>query len=318
MAATPIDVWPVGPGWLAEPKFDGWRMALYRLPDQVILQSRPGRDLSRYFPEIVAAGMRLKAGTVLDGELVAWSPEGRTDFAALQRRVVRLAAMPSTHLVVFDLLEHPSDGVMVDQPLSARRRALELLLRARPDPRLVLCPQTASMAAASDWMAWGSAGIEGVVLKQADGRYRFGRRDWAKMRARHPVELVVGGVTGALSRPSTLLLGEVAGSGRLVFRGRTGPLRSRDRAELGQLLPVLTGGVRPWPNPLPGRWANLTAQQPLPYEEVEPVLVVEVDVDAAFEAGRWRHPLRYRRIRAELLPMQLLRMAGDDWDQPLE
>ncbi len=103
-----------------------------------------------------------------------------------------------------------------------------------------------------------------------------------------------------------------------LVRGDDRGLHPRDQVELGQLLPVLAGGAGPWPNPLPGRWTNLSTHEPLPYEEVEPLLTVEVDVDSAFEAGRWRHPLRYRRIRAELLPMQLLRMAGDDWDQPLE
>ncbi|MEV0453816.1 ATP-dependent DNA ligase [Catellatospora methionotrophica] len=317
MAAAPVAAWPAGPGLVAEPKWDGWRLALFRLPGGVVLQGRSGRDLTRYFPEIADAGMGLPVGTVLDGEVVVWAG-GRTDFSLLQRRIARPVPDPPAHLVVFDILEDPGAGVVVALPLLRRRELLERLLGAYPDPQLVLCPQSSTAAGAADWMQWGAAaGIEGVVVKAAAGAYRFGRRDWAKFRSRHPVDLVVGGVTGSLSRPGSLLLGELVGA-RLVFRARTGPLAARDRAELGQLLPMLAGGGRGWPNPLPGRWVNLTSQEPMPYQQVEPVLTVEVDVDAAFDraVGRWRHPVRYRRIRADLLPMQLDRIFGHDWKVP--
>ncbi|MEU7822940.1 ATP-dependent DNA ligase [Catellatospora sp. NPDC049133] len=298
MAAAAAASWPVGEGWLAEPKWDGWIAIAFRTPDGVYLQSRHGRDLSRYFPDVVAAAMRLPVGTVLDGELVAWAGH-RTDFALLQRRVSRPGADPPVYLVCFYLLEHPG-GVLVDEPLSVRRAALEQLLTAYPHPQLVICPQATPAAAVDEWALWDQAGIEGVVFKPAAGSYRPGSRDWRKVRTMHPVDLVVGGVTGSLNRPGTLLLGEAVGH-QFYFRGRTAPLAARDKEQLGELLPLLAGGGRPWPNPMPGRWVNLTAEQPLPYHGVEPVLVVEVDADTAVDHGRYRHMLRLRRVRLDLL-----------------
>ncbi|HXO38359.1 MAG TPA: hypothetical protein VN872_06965, partial [Candidatus Acidoferrum sp.] len=62
---------PRGSGWLYEPKWDGFRCLAFRQGDEVVLQSKAGQPLGRYFPEIVAALLALPARKfVLDGELV--------------------------------------------------------------------------------------------------------------------------------------------------------------------------------------------------------------------------------------------------------
>ncbi|MFI0797023.1 hypothetical protein ACH4OY_30725 [Micromonospora rubida] len=107
--ATPVDAVPDGPGLVHQPKWDGWRCLAFRHADAVYLQSRTGKDLTPYFPDIIRAVRPLPAGVVLDGELVVWQHE-RTNFALLQRRVtagtglLRMAREHPAHYVVFDLL----------------------------------------------------------------------------------------------------------------------------------------------------------------------------------------------------------------------
>ena len=128
---------PEGEGWSYEPKWDGFRAIAFVDGDEYYLQSRNGRPLGRYFPEL-----RFPPGEyVLDGELVILGDGGRQEFDALQQRIhpaesrVRLLAeeMPA-RFVAFDLLEH--DGkVLLDEPFTRRRERLEGARRRadRPD-----------------------------------------------------------------------------------------------------------------------------------------------------------------------------------------
>ncbi|MFT4470802.1 ATP-dependent DNA ligase, partial [Arthrobacter sulfonylureivorans] len=90
-----------GPGALPggawyEPKWDGYRAVLARDGDDTSIWSRQGKDLSRYFPDLInAAAELLPPGCLLDGEVVIWS-EDRLDFTALQQRLVTSAkALPT-------------------------------------------------------------------------------------------------------------------------------------------------------------------------------------------------------------------------------
>jgi len=183
MTATRIDAWPSGDGWVVEPRFDGWRACVFRLADRVWVQSRSGRDLARYFPDIVAAARTLPVGSVIDGELVIWNGE-RTDSTLLRERITGdTGPSPGSeaHLVAFDLLQHPA-GVLLDRPLSRRRTQLSSLLAQAPAV-FDLVPQAVAGAAAEELMSiWGSAGIESVVVKGARGRYRPGRSGWFTRR----------------------------------------------------------------------------------------------------------------------------------------
>jgi ATP-dependent DNA ligase len=153
MTAAPITAWPTGGTYLVEPKFDGWRTCLFRLPDQVWLQSRNGRNLARYFADIVIAAQALPVGTVIDGELVIWAGD-RTDFTLLQQRITtspHRAPTHPAHLVVFDLLQHPVDGVLADRPLTERRARLTDVIATAPTA-FALCPQGDTWVQADDWM----------------------------------------------------------------------------------------------------------------------------------------------------------------------
>jgi ATP-dependent DNA ligase len=312
MLATGVDVVPEGPGLAYEPKWDGWRCLAFRGADRVYLQSRAGRNLTSYFPDISrAVRATVPPGTVLDGELVVWERE-RTNFALLQRRITagrQLLLFVREHpayYVVFDVLG-VSGRSLLNAPLSERRALLVDLLAGAP-PQLVLSPQTSDVEQASEWLStWTVAGIEGVMIKRLAGRYEPGRRVWQKYRAYCTTEAIVGGVTGSISDPHTLLLGKFDRHGRLRYTGRTHPLRPEQRRELSPLLaPVYAqrpGGplVHPWPQPLPASWSGqLDRPEPLRYVQVQPTVAAEIDVDTAFEHHRWRHRVRYLRPRLDL------------------
>jgi ATP-dependent DNA ligase len=166
--------------------------------------------------------------------------------------------------------------------------------------------------------------VEGVVAKRLGSAYQPGARsrDWVKVRARSTTEAIIGGVTGTVTEPDTVLLGRFDPAGRLRYLGRTSPLRPAQRRELAALLTPAgyrsrRGGVdHPWPQPLPAGWTGrFQTAQPLPYVRVEPTVVAEVHVDAALQDQRtWRHGARYQRARPDLsvYDVPLLTTAWDD------
>ncbi|WP_316250286.1 ATP-dependent DNA ligase [Micromonospora aurantiaca (nom. illeg.)] len=312
MLAAPVDAVPEGPNLIYEPKWDGWRALAFRGASDVYLQSRAGRNLTPYFPDITRAVRAfVPPGAVLDGELVVWE-RGRTNFALLQRRVtagrqlLREAREHPAYYVTFDLLVDAGGEPVLDAPLAERRARLMRLLAGAP-PQLAVTPQSADLSEVSEWLTtWTAAGVEGVVIKRLDSRYEPGRRGWAKFRARATTEAIIGGVTGSIRNPETALLGRFDRRGRLRYTGRTHPLATPQRLELASLLspprptdrPVV---IHPWPDPLPAAWSGqFERPEPLRYAQVEPTVVAEIQVDTAYEHHRWRHRVRYARPRPDL------------------
>ncbi|MEV6833521.1 ATP-dependent DNA ligase [Streptomyces sp. NPDC051133] len=290
-------------GHAYEQKPDGYRALLFAQPGHAYLQSRNGADLTPAFPDLAAAALALDRPLVLDGELVVVH-DGRLHFGALQARArrrgrgaVQAAADQPAHLIVFDVLEAGIE--LLDQPYLERRASLEGLFA---DGVLVapftLCPATTDRAIAEDWLdpAWGTAGIEGVVVKGLDQPYWPGRRGWIKVRARETAEGLVGGVTGSVRAPGTLLLARYDSAGRLRLVARTAALPAAARREVGALL-TPAGADHPWHG---ARFSAGWGRGDLDFTPVEPELVAEFLADTAVDDGRWRHPVRFVRIRADL------------------
>ncbi|WP_243719572.1 ATP-dependent DNA ligase [Actinomadura sp. KC06] len=294
-----------------EPKFDGFRaIAMVGEDGAVRLSSRRRTRLDDAFPEIVAAVReRLAPGTVVDGEIVRWGTGGRLDFGALQRRHVagrrraELARTEPCHYVVFDVLE--SDGEdLRPRPLRDRRAVLETLLgdADAASARVVAVPQTSDAEEARVWFdALAAQGVEGLVVKDADGPYLEGRRRWRKVKRRVTTEAIVGGVTGTRQAPESLILGRHDNDGRLRVVARTTPLPPEARASLGDVLRH-AGPDHPWPAELPAGFAGgpYGTHPPIRYVRTEPETVVEISADTAVEQGRWRHPVRFVRLRPDL------------------
>src|SRR5438105_3043243 len=130
--ARPVPELPAGAIWRYEPKWDGFRCLAFRDGDRIELRSKSGQPLARYFPDIAAALLRLRARRfALDGEIVI-PVERRLSFEALQlrlhpaaSRVRKLAAAHPALLIVFDLLVDERGRALDALPLAERRARLE-------------------------------------------------------------------------------------------------------------------------------------------------------------------------------------------------
>src|ERR1700720_3209137 len=125
LAATKL---PVGPAWSYELKFDGYRAIAVRANGRVRLLSRNGKDFTKRFASIARALEALPDDTVIDGEIVAYSDDGRPSFNVLQNH---RGAGPELHLYAFDLLTLRGTD-LTREPLEERRE----ILRAEVMPLL--------------------------------------------------------------------------------------------------------------------------------------------------------------------------------------
>ncbi|NEK60066.1 ATP-dependent DNA ligase [Geodermatophilus sabuli] len=292
-------------GVLYEPKWDGYRLVVVRTGSSTRVWSKQGRDLSARFPDVVAAALaQVPAGTVVDGEVVVWNG-ARLDFGLLQRRMVTapgrlgplVAASPASY-VAFDLLALGGRDLR-GRPLRERRAALAELA-GRWAPPMQLSPATTDPAEARQWSTdYRPAGVEGLVAKGAGTRYAPGRREWVKVKSWETTEVVAGGVIGPIERPGQLVAGRYR-DGELVVVGRSSPLSPAQSAELAAVLRPAPAD-HPWPDRIgTGRFGG--GRLSVSLTRVAPEVVVEVSADAALQAGVFRHPLRYVRIRPDLEP----------------
>jgi hypothetical protein len=129
------------------------------------------------------------------------------------------------------------------------------------------------------------------------------------VKHRETREVIVGGVLGPISHPEVVIAGLYTDQGELVVVGRTVPLKPDQSAQLAALLSPATSG-HPWPDEITSyRCGGPDSKKPL--TKVEPTVVAEVTADAATQAGQARHGMRYIRLRTDLRPEDLPRLASD-------
>lgn len=170
--------------WLIEWKWDGIRAQIVRRGDSFSIWSR-GEDLiTDRFPDLHADAQSLPAGTVLDGEIVAWREDHVLPFAEMQRRIGRkqlgkkiLSDAPA-RFIAFDVLEEAGDDIRT-LPMSQRRLRLETLLSDRGEQSRFTCSQALTFAFWEECEQRRSQsreqGVEGVMLKRLDSPYGVGR-----------------------------------------------------------------------------------------------------------------------------------------------
>lgn len=297
--------------WAFELKFDGWRLVASRTAAGLVeLWSRHGTDLTSSFPEIAAAAGELPAGTVVDGEVCVYR-HGRLDWDQLQLRMgsaARVAAQvrvaPASY-VIFDVLAVGGSDLR-PLPWSERRAVLEGLAGIRPP--LQVCPATQDRNEAASWLEeYRDVGIEGVVAKSATAPYRPGERAWVKVKHRETTEVLLGAVTGSLERPESLVAGRYTSDGQLVIVGRSTALNDHQAAGLAASLTPVAADQHPWPVEIGSQFGG----SPVRLLHIAPVLVAEVSADTARQSRRFRHPLRFVRLRADLTPADLPRLADE-------
>lgn len=314
MEAQSVVEIPIGPLWQYEPKWDGFRCLVFRDGRDVELQSKSGRPLTRYFPEIVAAAKALKADRfVLDGELVV--PEGRGfSFDHLLQRIhpaasrIRLLAEETPALlIVFDLLADHNGQPLLERPLRERREALEAFARRQFGKRgaFRLSPTTSRLPDAKRWLEHLGGALDGIIAKRRDFDYRAGKRDGVqKIKNMRSADCVVGGFRYNQGKKvaGSLLLGLYDDDGLLHHVGFTSSLAARDKpaltAKLRKLIaPPGFSGAAPGG---PSRWSS---ERSADWEPLKPKLVVEVCYDH-FSGGRFRHGTTLLRWRPDKSPAQ--------------
>jgi ATP-dependent DNA ligase len=314
MEARTVAELPAGAGWQFEPKWDGFRCLAFRDGDAVRLQSKSGKPLTRYFPEVEAAVRALRApGCVLDGEVVVPVGDRLSFDDLLQRihpaasRIARLARETPALYVLFDLLVDDAGTALVERPLRERRAALEAFAgRYLADlPALRLSPATESRAQAARWFAAAGKALDGVIAKRLDAPYASGERDgMVKLKPSKTADCVIGGFRyGKGSKDvASLLLGLYADDGLLHHVGFTTTITREERRALTRRLeamrepPGFTGNAPGGPS----RWST---ERSADWQPLRPELVVEVAYDQVAQ-GRFRHGTRLVRWRPDKAPQQ--------------
>jgi ATP-dependent DNA ligase len=310
MEAKSVDSLPAGEGWQYEPKWDGFRCIVFRDGPDVHLQSKSGKPLGRYFPEVVDTVLAMEADRfVLDGELII-PVEGALSFDALQlrlhpaeSRVKKLAGETPAQLMLFDLLFFRETSYLA-APLELRRSSLEILHSSEEDENILLSPATRDPAVAQNWLDMAGGALDGVVAKRRDGPYAAGERALLKIKTLKTADCVLGGFRYASGSRivGSLLLGLFNEAGTLDHVGFTSSFGNEDKEALTARLEALAGppgftGDAPGG---PSRWATERSGdwQPLRHE-----LVAEVRYDHV-SGGRFRHGTKFLRWRPDKAPEQ--------------
>jgi ATP-dependent DNA ligase len=286
---------PRGEDWAYEQKLDGFRAIVFVDGDDAYIQSRGGKALARYFPELSFAPGRY----VLDGELVIRDAEGNLEFDALQSRIhpaeSRIALLsreiPAGYMA-FDLLAE-DDESLLDAPFGERRARLEALAKETGTELSVLDPEPEQAEA---WLRT----TEGTMAKQLDAPYMPGKRKgMAKVKREREVDCVVLGWRPGKEEGTvgSLILGLYDGDD-LRPVGHISGFRMAMKRKLRELLAPLETGDRGTAEP--SRW---TGGRDLEWVALRPELVIEVGYDHA-AAGRIRHGGRFRRFRDDKDPRE--------------
>ncbi len=284
---------PRGDEWAYEQKLDGFRAIVFVDGGDAYIQSRGGKELARYFPELHYAPGRY----VLDGELVIRDAEGELEFDALQSRIhpaesriALLAKEIPANYVVFDLLAE-EDEALLERPLVERRRRLEALAGRAG---LELSRLTDDPGQAEKWLL----STEGVMAKQLDAPYLPGKRKgMAKVKRERTIDCVVMGWRPGKEEGTvgSLILGLYDGDELRSVGHISGFSADAKRSMRAMLAPLETGAHG---TAEPSRWAG---GRDLEWVALRPELVIEVGYDHA-AAGRIRHGARFHRFRDDKAP----------------
>ncbi|WP_405983929.1 ATP-dependent DNA ligase [Streptomyces sp. NBC_00872] len=312
----------IPPGMQYEAKWDGFRAIVHRDGDEVVIGSRTGKPLTRYFPELVTVlREELPDRCVVDGEIVIVHGD-RLDFDRLterihpaKSRVDMLAERTPASFVAFDLLAL-GDASLLDTPLVRRREALEAALTGVRPP-VHLAPATTDTALAGRWFEqYEGAGLDGVIAKPLDLLYRPDARLMYKIKHERTADAVVAGYRLHKSGPvvGSLLLGLYDSEGALQHVGVCAAFPMKRRAELIEELAPLrmeSAAGHPWAAwadesahesaRLPGAPSRWSGTKDLSWLALRPERVCEVAYDH-MEGNRFRHTARFRRWRPDRTP----------------
>ena len=312
--------------WSYEPKWDGFRALVFRDGDDVMLQSRNGRELGRYFPEVLDALRNETADRcVLDGEVVVAREIGgriRLDWESLsqrihpaQSRVKMLAEQTPAHFIGFDALATGETSLM-GEPFRTRRHALTELITEKQWCHVTRTTDDPDQGAR--WLTtFEGAGLDGVIAKRLDGRYLPGKREMVKVKHARDADCVAIGyrIHKSGEGVGSILLGLYRDDGELQMVGGAASFTSQDRLKLLADLEPLRKADDLVYDGEPSRWNSAADKRWIP---VRPAKVAEVAYDQmegnSVHGRRFRHAVRFVRWRPDRDPRSC---TFDQLDVPL-
>lgn len=279
--ATLVDVPPDGPDWVHEFKYDGYRTLIAANGADVRCYTRNALDWTAKFKPVVEAfrSMDLPAA-LIDGEIVSFASDGRTDFSTLQTALKEGGGLD---FFAFDLLEEAGEDLTA-KPLKKRKSRLQALLSDLPQGSPIHYSDHIRGQGEAVLARICSAGHEGIISKKLSAPYRGDRtKAWLKVKCTRRQEFVIGGWTPSDKRRGFKSL--VVGTwhdGKLVYQGRVGTgFDDKDLEELST------------------RFATIARKDP-PFDKiprelrrskwVEPKLVAEIAFTEFTADGILRHP----------------------------
>lgn len=316
---------PDEPGvWSYEPKWDGFRALVFRSRDAVVLLSRSGKDLGRYFPEVIEAVRdELAPRCVLDGEIVIPREiAGRTrlDWESLSQRIhpaesriARLSKETPAHFIGFDALA-VGDTALLREPFRVRRAALLEAVDERDWCHVTRTTEESTLG--TQWLQeFEGAGLDGVIAKRLQGAYLAGKREMVKVKHHRDADCVAIGYRIHKSGEGigSILLGLYGGDGELQMVGGAASFTAKARLSLlADLEPLRLGDdIR---DGEPSRWNSAADKRWIP---VRPERVCEVAYDQMegnTGAVRFRHAVKFLRWRPDRDPASC---TFDQLDVPL-
>jgi len=291
---------PVGDDISYEVKLDGFRALAFMDGGELFLQSRNGKPLGRYFPEIVLPDGRY----VLDGEIVVRDADGRENFDALGQRihpaasrVAQLSSATPAVYVAFDILAS-GDELLMERPFRERRSLLADLIggEAFAAAPIELMRSVKTPEQAEQWLQ----NAEGAIAKEGGAPYRPGeRKGMAKVKRVRTIDAVVAGWRPGKEEGTVgaLILALYDGEDLRVV-GHCSGLSAAEKRRLVGFLSDYESGERGSADP--SRWS---AGKELEWIALRPELVVEIDFDHV-SAGRIRHGAKLRRWRDDKAPAE--------------
>jgi ATP-dependent DNA ligase len=299
--------------WSYEPKWDGFRALVFRDADDVVVQSRNGKELGRYFPELIEALRdEVDARCVLDGEVVVPRDiDGRVrlDWDSLSQRIhpaesrVRmLAEQTPAHFIGFDALAI-GDRSLMGEPFRVRRDALAEAVSGQRWCHVTRTTEDPEQGAR--WLTtFEGAGLDGVIAKRLDGAYVAGKREMVKVKHARDADCVAIGyrIHKSGEGVGSILLGLYRDDGELQMIGGAASFTVKDRSRLLAELEPLRKGDDVVLDGEPSRWNSVADKRWIPIrpEKVAEVAYDQMEGNAGWQ--RFRHTVRFLRWRPDRDP----------------
>jgi bifunctional non-homologous end joining protein LigD len=281
--ATSVDRVPSGARWIHEIKFDGYRVQVHLRDAAVKVFTRRGNDWTNRFRKIASDAWHVNAGSaIIDGEVVVPAANGTTDFSVLQNELKGRSA--KIVMVAFDLL-YLNGRDLRGLPLHERKAVLKKII-ADTD---VQFSESFEVDGREMYKHACKTGLEGVVSKLRDSRYRSGRtNDWAKKPCAQRETLPIAGFALDGKKFDGIYVGRRKGKD-LVYAGKVDHgFDPASAKELQARLKPLIRSTQPYAKKIAHRgiW-------------VEPELLAEIEYRAKSAEGKVRHPF-FKGIREDL------------------